>query len=81
MGAPKPLTFSRPFPGKYKELRERSKKLKPTLDEVVETEQEAPKVRMFFKDDPKADRRDFKRPAFITEQRYKSGARGEGSAD
>jgi folylpolyglutamate synthase/dihydropteroate synthase len=79
-GAPKPLTF-RPFPGKYKELRERSKKLKPTLDEVIETEQEAPKIRMFFGDDPKADRRDFKRPGFVTEQRYKSGARDEGGAE
>lgn len=66
----KPPSY-RPFAGKFKELRERSKRLKGTLDDV-EIEQTAPKIRMHYKDDPHADRRDFRRPSFLTGKRYES---------
>jgi folylpolyglutamate synthase/dihydrofolate synthase len=76
--ASNPPPSDRPFVGKFKELRERPKKVRAYFDNIESLSNEqteesrGPKVHMHFADARTQDRRSMRRPSFLLERKWQA---------
>jgi folylpolyglutamate synthase/dihydrofolate synthase len=67
-----PPPSDRPFPGKFKELRERPKKFRASSSDEEMDENRGPRIHMHFSDEKTQDRRMMRRPSFLLEKKWEA---------